>query len=201
MTGDIFKSRQSRFNIEGRNMGFEDRHSKPLSYKANEELQESLKRSNNLLIEEFNQLSRFGVDTDLLGFRDDESDFPKLLATLNNSTNLYQSKNEPTSSFSNRRLTRRNDKRLLRRLPWRKAEKDEIFEILGEAIIPDKPDIKYLRQREGLSQADFARVYALNLSSLRAWERGIRPSPITCAYLRLIELWPNLVREMLGLNG
>ena len=97
-------------------------------------------------------------------------------------------------------FTRKSDRRLLKRLPWKAEDKEEVFAEIGSAQIPEMSDIKALRKREGLSQNDFARIYGINLANIRAWERGKEATPLACAYMRLIELWPNLVREMLGLQ-
>lgn len=99
-----------------------------------------------------------------------------------------------------KKLTRKSDRRLLKRLPWKAEDKEKVFAEIGSSQIPKMPDIKALRKREGLSQNDFARIYAINLANIRAWERGKEASPLACAYMRLIELWPNLVRDMLGLQ-
>lgn len=105
-----------------------------------------------------------------------------------------------TLSEKQKKFTRKGDRRLLKRLPWNAEDKENVFAEIGSAQIPKMPDIKALRKREGLSQSDFARIYAINLANIRAWERGKEASPMACAYMRLIELWPNLVREMLGLQ-
>lgn len=103
-------------------------------------------------------------------------------------------------SEKQKKFTRKGDRRLLKRLPWNAEDKEKVFAEIGSAKTPQMPDIKALRKREGLSQNDFARIYGINLANIRAWERGKEASPMACAYMRLIELWPNFVREMLGLQ-
>ena len=55
-----------------------------------------------------------------------------------------------------------------------------------------------LRKRLGLSQADFARQFALNLRTLQDWEQGRRkPEDIARTYLRVIERNPDAVKAAL----
>jgi putative transcriptional regulator len=55
-----------------------------------------------------------------------------------------------------------------------------------------------LRKRLGLSQAEFARQFMLNLRTLQDWEQGRRaPEDIARAYLRVIERNPDAVRAAL----
>jgi DNA-binding transcriptional regulator YiaG len=98
-----------------------------------------------------------------------------------------------------RRIHRLNDARLLRRLPWKAEDRQPILEALGSAQVPDEIDVRALRQREGLSQRDFARIYGLPYPSVRSWECGVTPSQSTRAYLRTIEVSPHIVRRSLGL--
>ena len=56
-----------------------------------------------------------------------------------------------------------------------------------------------LRERLGLSQAEFARQFMLNLRTLQDWEQGRRePEDIARIYLRVIERNPDAVRAALG---
>jgi putative transcriptional regulator len=55
-----------------------------------------------------------------------------------------------------------------------------------------------LRDRLGLSQAEFAKQFALNLRTLQDWEQGRRqPEDVARAYLRVIERNPDAVRAAL----
>jgi len=55
-----------------------------------------------------------------------------------------------------------------------------------------------LRWRLGLSQAEFARQFMLNLRTLQDWEHGRRkPEDIARAYLRVIERNPDAVKAAL----
>jgi putative transcriptional regulator len=55
-----------------------------------------------------------------------------------------------------------------------------------------------LRKRLGLSQAEFARQFTLNLRTLQDWEQGSRePEDVAQAYLRVIEGNPDAVRGAL----
>ena len=100
--------------------------------------------------------------------------------------------------FNNRRLYRLGDRRLLRRFPWKAKDRQPVLEALGSAKVPDTIDVKALREREGLSRRDFARLYGLSVDSLRAWEGSTVPSKATRAYLKTIEANPQAVRRALG---
>jgi putative transcriptional regulator len=55
-----------------------------------------------------------------------------------------------------------------------------------------------LRERLGLSQAEFARQFMLNLRTLQDWEQGRRePEGVARIYLRVIERNPDVVRAVL----
>jgi putative transcriptional regulator len=55
-----------------------------------------------------------------------------------------------------------------------------------------------LRKRLGLSQAEFARRFVLNLRTLQDWEQGRRePEDIARTYLRVIERNPDAVKAAL----
>jgi len=55
-----------------------------------------------------------------------------------------------------------------------------------------------LRKRLGLSQAEFARQFMLNLRTLQDWEQGRRePEDVARAYLRVIERCPDAVKAAL----
>jgi hypothetical protein len=104
----------------------------------------------------------------------------------------------PMGHVGARRLYRLKDHRLLRRLPWRAEDRQPILDALGEANVPEAVDVRALRQREGLSQRDFACLYGLPFASVRSWEKGVTPSQSTRAYLRVIEAAPHIVRRSLG---
>jgi len=55
-----------------------------------------------------------------------------------------------------------------------------------------------LRKRLGLSQAEFAKQYRINLRTLQDWEQGRRkPEDIARVYLRVIERNPDAVSAAL----
>ena len=63
---------------------------------------------------------------------------------------------------------------------------------------PETIDVRSIRQRMGLSQAVFASAFGLSLYTLRNWEQGKRqPDPAARAYLRVIEVAPDVVRQAL----
>ena len=64
---------------------------------------------------------------------------------------------------------------------------------------PETIDVRSIRQRMGLSQAVFASAFGLSLYTLRNWEQGKRqPDPAARAYLRVIEVAPDVVRQALS---
>lgn len=59
--------------------------------------------------------------------------------------------------------------------------------------------VQAVRWRTGLSQADFARVFHIDLALLEDLEHGdARPDAALTAYLRVIDHAPEVVREALG---
>ena len=64
--------------------------------------------------------------------------------------------------------------------------------------IPERVDVKAIRNRLGLSQASFAASFGLSLHTLRNWEQGRRqPEPAARAYLKVIEKAPETVKSAL----
>lgn len=60
-------------------------------------------------------------------------------------------------------------------------------------------DVKALRERLGLSQAEFASQYRLNLRVLQSWEQnGRRPDSTAQTLLYLIAKNPSFVRDSLA---
>ena len=54
-------------------------------------------------------------------------------------------------------------------------------------VLPDEVDVKRLRTKTGMSQAEFARAFCLNPRTLQEWEQGRRkPDATTRAYLAVI---------------
>jgi putative transcriptional regulator len=100
--------------------------------------------------------------------------------------------------------------------PARRRVADEIGRALEEALayakgdasaavrvhrvhVPDATDVRALRQRLGLTQADFARRYGFALTALRDWEQGRRrPERSARVLLRVIEREPEAVERALG---
>ncbi len=54
-------------------------------------------------------------------------------------------------------------------------------------VLPDEVDVKRLRSRTGMSQAEFACAFCINPRTLQEWEQGRRkPDATTRAYLAVI---------------
>ena len=64
--------------------------------------------------------------------------------------------------------------------------------------VPEYVDVKAIRSKLGLSQAQFSRRYAVSQRSLQEWEQGRRrPEGAVRAYLTVIERNPKAVEEAL----
>ena len=60
-------------------------------------------------------------------------------------------------------------------------------------------DIKAIREKVKLSQAEFAREFQLHLDTLKGWEQGKRkPDAAATNYLRMIKADPDFVRQALS---
>jgi len=54
-------------------------------------------------------------------------------------------------------------------------------------VLPDEVDVKRVRTKAGMSQAEFARAFCINPRTLQEWEQGRRrPDATTRAYLAVI---------------
>jgi putative transcriptional regulator len=65
--------------------------------------------------------------------------------------------------------------------------------------IPDPIDVRAIREKTGLSQADFADQFAISPRTLQEWEQGRRvPDATVRAYLTLIDRNPSAVQKALA---
>src|SRR6266404_3890742 len=65
--------------------------------------------------------------------------------------------------------------------------------------VPQKVDVKKIRQRLGLSQEAFAQTYGFALSAVRDWEQGRRqPERSARILLRVVEKEPEAVTRALA---
>lgn len=63
---------------------------------------------------------------------------------------------------------------------------------------PGAVDVKAIRTRAGLSQAEFAKRYGFNVRTLQDWESsGAQPPSPVRAYLRVIDCFPEMVAKAL----
>ena len=63
----------------------------------------------------------------------------------------------------------------------------------------EQVDVRAIRTRLGLTQAEFARRFRIALPTLRKWERGERqPEGPACAYLKVIAHDPAAVERALS---
>lgn len=64
--------------------------------------------------------------------------------------------------------------------------------------IPEAIDVKRIREKLGMTQASFARVFGFRLATLRHWEQRKRtPEGPARAYLTVIDREPDVVRKAL----
>jgi putative transcriptional regulator len=65
--------------------------------------------------------------------------------------------------------------------------------------VPERVNVKRIRQRLGLSQEAFAQTYGFALSAVRDWEQGRRkPERSARILLRIVEKEPEAVTRALG---
>lgn len=68
--------------------------------------------------------------------------------------------------------------------------------------VPDTIDVKAIRTRQGLTQADFAQRYGFALNSIRNWEQGRRqPEGPARLLLLVIDREPEAVQRALVRSG
>jgi putative transcriptional regulator len=64
--------------------------------------------------------------------------------------------------------------------------------------LPGPVDVKAIRVKSGLSQAEFAKRYGFNVRTLQDWESsGAQPPPPVRAYLTVIDRFPDIVAKAL----
>ena len=72
-------------------------------------------------------------------------------------------------------------------------------EIELEQVWPKPIDVKAIRKRVKMSQAEFSRTYGISKRALQEWEQGGRqPDSAARAYLTVIAKEPALVRQALA---
>ncbi len=68
-----------------------------------------------------------------------------------------------------------------------------------EQVWPQPIDVKAIRKRVKMSQAEFSRTYGITKRALQEWEQGGRqPDSAARAYLTVIAKKPAMVRRALG---
>lgn len=71
--------------------------------------------------------------------------------------------------------------------------------VCKQVRVPDQVDVKSIREKLGISQAEFAMRFGFSLSSLRNWEQGRRfPDGPARTLLRVIESNPQAVEKALA---
>jgi putative transcriptional regulator len=72
-------------------------------------------------------------------------------------------------------------------------------EVELEQVLPKPIDVKAIRRRVKMSQAEFARAYGISKRALQEWEQGGRqPDSAARAYLTVIAKEPAVVRRALA---
>jgi putative transcriptional regulator len=93
-----------------------------------------------------------------------------------------------------RKLNAEARKRTKLGLTLEESAKEILAHVKGEAklptrriVLPDEVDVKRIRTKAGMSQAEFARAFCINPRTLQEWEQGRRrPDATTRAYLAVI---------------
>jgi putative transcriptional regulator len=68
-----------------------------------------------------------------------------------------------------------------------------------EQVWPKPIDVKSIRKRVKMSQAEFSRIYGISKRALQEWEQGGRqPDSAARAYLTVIAKEPEVVRRALA---
>ena len=67
-----------------------------------------------------------------------------------------------------------------------------------EQVWPKPVDVKAIRKRVKMSQAEFSRAYGISKRVLQEWEKGRQPDSAARAYLTVIAKEPALVRRALS---
>lgn len=71
--------------------------------------------------------------------------------------------------------------------------------VVHHVVVPDAPDIRAIRARTGLSQADFARSIGVKKATLLNWEQNRRtPDGPARVLLALIAKEPGIVQRVLS---
>ncbi|MGC9951041.1 MAG: helix-turn-helix domain-containing protein [Bryobacteraceae bacterium] len=86
------------------------------------------------------------------------------------------------------------------------SAKEILAHVKGEAklptrriVLPNEVDVKRIRTRARMSQAEFARAFCINPRTLQEWEQGRRkPDATTRAYLAVIAKNREAVLEALA---
>jgi len=80
-------------------------------------------------------------------------------------------------------------------LELERSAKEILAHVRGEirlparrVVLPDEIDVRRIRTRARMSQAEFARAFCINPRTLQEWEQGRRkPDATTRAYLAVID--------------
>lgn len=105
-----------------------------------------------------------------------------------------------------RNLSGETKKRTKLGMTLEKSAKEILAHVKGEAklpmlriVLPDEVDVKRIRTKAGMSQAEFARAFCINPRTLQEWEQGRRkPDATTRAYLAVIAKNRTAVLEALA---
>ncbi len=93
-----------------------------------------------------------------------------------------------------RNLSSGTKKRTKLGMTLEQSAKEILAHVKGEAklpvrriVLPGEVNVKRIRTRAGMSQAEFARAFCINPRTLQEWEQGRRkPDATTRAYLAVI---------------
>ena len=105
-----------------------------------------------------------------------------------------------------RKLNTRGRRRTELGLALEQSAKEILAHVKGEArlstrrvVLPDEVDVKRIRTKARMSQAEFAHAFCINPRTLQEWEQGRRkPDATTRAYLAVIAKNREAVLEALA---
>ena len=79
------------------------------------------------------------------------------------------------------------------------AKGDRTRSVTHHVVIPGDLDVRGVRLKLGLSQAEFSRKFGISAATLRNWEQGLRqPEGPARVLMTIIDREPKVVQRVLG---
>ena len=74
---------------------------------------------------------------------------------------------------------------------------EDWFRSAAVFTLPEKIDVKAIREKTGLSQSEFAALIGAQLRTLQGWEAGRQPGGSSCILLRMVDVDPTIIARTL----